>query len=186
MSAASSCCDSIAEPTWGRNVMIEAVCFDLGDTLIAEETVSHDSSGQAITADVIDGALEVLEKLTSAGYKIALIANDDNAGSVRNIITSTGLGRYFNTTVISGELGIEKPDRKIFEVALKDLGVKAENTVMVGNRIDTDILGANRLGITSVWFKWNDRYPASLDTAEHRPDFTIHSLPELLDILDVI
>ena len=43
--------------------MVEAVCFDLGDTLIAEESVIHDSSGQAITADVIEGALEVLEAI---------------------------------------------------------------------------------------------------------------------------
>ncbi|HIE17737.1 MAG TPA: HAD family hydrolase [Dehalococcoidia bacterium] len=165
--------------------MIEAVCFDLGDTLIAEETVNHDSSGQAITAKVLDGAFEVLRKLTTTGYKIGLIANDDNAASVRNIITSTGLKRYFDAMAISGELGIEKPDREIFEVALKDLGVEAENTVMVGNRIDTDIVGANRLRMTSVWFKWNDRYPASIDTVEQKPDFIIQSLPQLLDILNL-
>ena len=107
--------------------MIKAVCFDLGDTLVAEETVSHDSSGRAITADVIEGAFEVLRKLTKAGYKVALIANDENAASARNVITNTGLKEYFETIVISGELRVEKPDRKIFEVALKSLGVKAEN-----------------------------------------------------------
>ena len=53
--------------------MIKAVCFDLGDTLVAEETVRHDSFGQAITADVIEDAFEILTKLTKAGYKAALI-----------------------------------------------------------------------------------------------------------------
>ena len=133
--------------------MIEAICFDLGDTLVAEETVIHNSCGQAITAKVIEGAFEVLRKLTKARYKVALIANDEDAASARNVITNTGLKDYFDTIVISGELGVKKPDRKIFEVALKSLGVKAENVVMVDNRVDADIVGANRLGMTSVWFK---------------------------------
>ena len=54
--------------------MIKALCFDLGDTLVAEETVVHDTSGRATTAQVIEGAFEILQKLTEAGYKIALIA----------------------------------------------------------------------------------------------------------------
>ena len=70
--------------------MIKAVCFDLGDTLIAEVKVTHDSSGQAITADIIAGAFEVLAAIRREGYKIAMIANGDSAGA-QNIINSTGL-----------------------------------------------------------------------------------------------
>jgi len=98
--------------------MIQAVCSDLGDTLIAEETVIHGNSGRAITAYVIDGAFEVLRDLIKAGYKLAIVANDEDAASVRNITNSTDLKDYFDTIVISGELGTEKPDKKIFEVAL--------------------------------------------------------------------
>jgi len=163
--------------------MIKALCFDLGDTLVAEETVVHDTSGRATTAQVIEGAFEILQKLTKAGYKIALIANDEDATSARNIVTSTGLKEYFDAIVVSGELGIEKPDRRIFKAALNVLGVKAENAVMVGNRVDTDIVGANRLGMVSVWFKWNDHYPASIDACEKKPDFTIGSLCELPNVL---
>ena len=70
--------------------MIKAVCFDLGDTLVAEETVIHDSSGQAITANVIEGAFEALEAIRKDGYKVALVANADTTGA-RNIIKATGL-----------------------------------------------------------------------------------------------
>lgn len=162
--------------------MIQAVCFDLGDTLIAEETVIHGNSGRAITAYVIDGAFEVLRDLIKAGYKLAIVANDEDAASVRNIINSTGLKDYFDTIVISGELGIEKPDKKIFEVALQSVGVKAERAVMVGNRLDVDIVGANRSRMRSVWFRWNNRYPASTNTKEEEPDFTINSLSQLHSI----
>jgi FMN phosphatase YigB (HAD superfamily) len=140
--------------------MIKAVCFDLGDTLISEETVNHDSYRRAITANVIESTL-----------------------GARNILANTGLKEYFDTIVISGELGIEKPDRRIFEAALKALGVKAEDAVMIGNRVDTDIVGANRSGMVSVWFKWNNRYPALIDACEKKPDFTICSLFELPKVL---
>ena len=166
--------------------MIEAICFDLGDTLVAEETVIHNSCGQAITANVIEGVFVVVRNLTRAGYKVAIIANDEDGVSARNVINDTGLKDYFNTILISGELGIEKPDSRIFELALKSLGVKAQNAVMVGNRIDADIVGANRSEMTSVWFKWNNRYPASINTKEEEPDFTISNLSELNAILGLL
>jgi len=166
--------------------MIKAVCFDLGDTLVAEETVVHNSYGRATTAQVIEDAFEILRKLTKAGYKIALIANDEDATSARNIVTNTGLKEYFDTIVVSGELGVEKPDRRIFEAALKSLGVKAEDAVMIGNRVDTDIVGANRLGMVSVWFKWNDRYEEIIGNEDEKPAFIIKSLAELPGILSSI
>ena len=162
--------------------MIKAVCLDLGDTLVAEETVVHDSSGQAITAHVIEGVFEVLESIKKEGYKIGMIANGDSIGT-RNIIKATGLQDYFDTIVISEEVGIGKPCQGIFEAALSKLGVKPENAVMVGNRIDADVLGANRFGMKSVWFKWNTRYHDTIDSSQGRPDFTINSFFELPGLL---
>ena len=155
--------------------MIEAICFDLGDTLVAEETVIHNSCGQAITARVIEGVFEVLETTRKDGYRIGMIANGDSAG-IRKIIEATGLQDYFDVIVISEEVGIEKPYQRIFKVALAKLGVKPENAVMVGNKIDADILGANRVGMKSVWFRWNTRYSDTIDSSQEKPDFTINSL----------
>jgi len=165
--------------------MIEAVCFDLGDTLVAEETAVHDSSGQVITAHVIEGAFEALEAIRKEEYRIGMIANGDSAG-IRKIIEATGLQDYFDVIVISEEVGIEKPYQRIFEVALAKLGVKPENAVMVGNKIDADILGANRAGMKSVWFRWNTRYSDTIDSSQEKPDFTINSLfglPGLLALM---
>jgi putative hydrolase of the HAD superfamily len=165
--------------------MIESIFFDLGDTLVAEETTVYDSSGQAVTARVIEGAFEVLEAIRKEGYRIGMIANGDSA-SIRSIIEATGLQGYFEVIVISEEMGIEKPYQRIFEVALTKLGVKPENAVMVGNRIDADILGANRAGMKSVWFRWNGRYGDTIDSRQEKPDFTINSLFELPDLLALI
>jgi len=158
--------------------MIEAICFDLGDTLIAEETVIHDSAGQALTADILEGAFEILDEIRKRGCKLALIANDASV-SARNIIKTTGLEDYFDVIVISEELGVEKPDREIFVAALAKLGVKPENAVMVGNRIDSDIIGANRVGMKSILFKWNTRYNELMTSKEEKPNFIIGSLYEL-------
>ncbi len=162
--------------------MIKAVCFDLGDTLVAEETVIHNSSGIAITADVIHGTLEVLTAIRKGGYRIAMIANGDSAGA-RNIIETTVLQDYFDAIIISEEVGIEKPYPEIFKTTLARLGIKAENAVMVGNRIDADIVGANRSGMKSVWFRWNTRYSDAIHSSEEKPDFTINSLIELSALL---
>lgn len=162
--------------------MIEAVCFDLGDTLVAEDTVIHDSSGQSITANIIEGVFEVLEAIRKDEYKVALIANADSVGA-RNIIKATGLEDYFDVIIVSEEVGIEKPRPEIFEAALVRLGVRAEKAVMVGNRIDADIVGANRKGMKSVWFRWNNRYSDTIQSSEEKPDFIISSLSELPRLL---
>ncbi len=165
--------------------MVKAVCFDLGDTSIAEESVIHDNSGHAITADVIEGAFEILEAIRKNGFKVALMSNGDSTGA-RNIIKVTGLRDYFDAIIISEEVGIEKPCQRIFELTLAKLGVKAENAIMVGNRIDTDIIGANRMGMKSVWFKWNNRYEDKISSEGEKPDFIIKSLSELPGILNSI
>ena len=57
---------------------------------------------------------------------------------------------------------------------------------MVGNRIDADIVGGNRVGMKSVWFKWNDRYEEIIGSEDEKPDFTIKSLSELPGILSSV
>ena len=163
-------------------MVIKAVCFDLGDTLVAEETVIHNSSGQAVTANVVADAIEVLSSIRKDGYKTAIIANA-NSVDARNIIATCDFEDYFDVIVISEEAGIEKPDKEIFQLALDKLGLEAENAVMVGNRIDADILGANKIGMKSVWFNWNDRYTEIIGSEEESPDFIIKSLSELPDLL---
>jgi len=165
--------------------MIEAICFDLGDTLVAEESVIHNSCGQPITAKVIESVFEVLEAMRKDGYRTAMIANGDSAGA-RNIIATCGLEDYFDVIVISEEVSIEKPDKQIFQIVLDKLGVKAENAVMVGNRIDADIVGANRVGMKSVWFRWNDRYEEIIGSEDKKPDFIIKRLSELPGILSSV
>ena len=163
-------------------MVVKAVCFDLGDTLMKEESVIRDAEGWAVRADMIEGALSLLRNLKEAGYKLAIICNASGR-SARNVLRSSRLESFFQAILISGEMGVEKPDGRIFQAALEKLEVKPEEAVMVGNRISSDIVGANRVGMKSILFKWNNRYPDKVEANEERPDFTIERLEELPDIL---
>lgn len=124
-------------------------------------------------------AAQCLEFL-SGKYKIGIIANQ-SLGTERRL-ESYGLLQYIDLVVASAEEGVSKPDKRIFETALNKSGCKACDSVMIGDRIDNDIVPANLLGMRTVWLRqgiW--RYWKQTDKAEE-PDYTANSLSELCEI----
>jgi putative hydrolase of the HAD superfamily len=97
-----------------------------------------------------------------------------------------GLEDYFDAVVTSVDIGHEKPEEEIYCEALKRIHVKPTDAIMVGNRIKTDVLGANKLGIISVHLKWNNRYPEEVTSPLEQPDYVISSLRQLPRILNDI
>ncbi|WP_249712860.1 HAD family hydrolase, partial [Bacillus cereus] len=79
------------------------------------------------------------------------------------------LAPYFNEIVISGAFGKGKPDGSIFEHCFGLLNLKIEDAIMVGDNLNTDILGAKRAGITTVWV---NRTQKKNDT-DIAPDYVI-------------
>ena len=152
--------------------MIKGVFFDLGDTLIKEGSV-----------ETLPNAHEVLEVLTHR-YKLAIICNTNASGErIREILKSADIERYFDLVLVSSEVGLRKPDERIFRVALENLALQPDEVVMVGNRISADILGGNRVGMKTVLIKWNNRYRESVTCELDRPTYTIKSLRELVSIV---
>ena len=98
----------------------------------------------------------VLSHLKGAGFKLGMISNA--VPSHRDRISSLGLERYFDTIVLSGEVGYEKPDPEIFKIALRNLHVKPEESIHVGDSYHADVEGAHRIGITPVLLDRADRY----------------------------
>lgn len=96
-------------------------------------------------------AEEMLEQLADR-YKIALISNT-MSDQPRIILQQTGLIKYFKVVVCSRDLGIRKPNPRIFEHVLNELGVKPEEAVHVGDSIEADMEGALNSGITPVWIR---------------------------------
>lgn len=95
-------------------------------------------------------AEECLKRL-SKRYRIGIIANQ-NPGS-RERLEKLGLLKYIDIVVASAEEGVAKPDLGIFRIALERAGCKAEEAVMIGDRIDNDIAPAKKLGMKTIWIR---------------------------------
>ncbi len=164
---------------------ILAVCFDFGDTLIDEATEVKDDTLTTLRAELIPGADRVVRELDRRGYRLALVA-DGLSGTCYNVLTQHGLYELFDAFAISEQVGVEKPDPRMFVRALDQLQITEqgyERTVMVGNYLERDIKGANGIGMISVWLDWAPRRPKVPADESEVPQYTIK---EPLDLLQVI
>jgi 2-haloacid dehalogenase len=101
---------------------------------------------------LIDGAKRLCETLAAVG-EVGIITNGVASIQGRRI-ASSGLGEYISFTATSEACGYAKPDGRFFEYAanMARAPFRKEATIIVGDRLDADILGANRFGIESCWF----------------------------------
>ena len=97
------------------------------------------------------GVDSALIKLRQKGSKICILSDLLAEVQMRKA-EALGLRKYFDFFVTSEEVGVEKPDRKMFEFALKKAGFRVAEAIMLGNGCRRDIFGAKRLGITAVIF----------------------------------
>lgn len=117
----------------------------------------------------------------SQHYKLGVVAN-----SGENVLTSMdrdGIAPYISVIALAHQVGYEKPDRRIFEYALREAGVPASRAVFVGNRLDTDIRPARSLGMRTVWMLRGEAPPAPTSTQLDEPDAVITSLTGLPVVL---
>jgi putative hydrolase of the HAD superfamily len=165
--------------------VLKTVFFDLGDTLIVEQSDKH--LGET-PFDAVPQAEETLIALKQKGIKVGIITNTtiSTEKDVRKTLRQLGLESYIDFIVTSVDAGYEKPDERIFSIALRTAGVKASDAVMVGDRVSKDIVGGNRIGMKTILFKWNQHYPEIVAGREEQPTYTIRSLGELQYVLDQI
>jgi putative hydrolase of the HAD superfamily len=91
-----------------------------------------------------------LDWLRSRGLRLAVITNAPGVHQ-RHKLASVGLAHLFDSIVISEELGVPKPDARIFQAACAKLDVRPEEVVHVGDRLDLDAVAAMRAGMHGVW-----------------------------------
>ena len=124
-----------------------------------------------------EDALGTLELLKERGYKLGIIANQ-SAGTAQRL-ENWGLLKYFDIVAASAELGIAKPDRLIFEKAIEFAGCQPQNTVMVGDRLDNDIIPAKALGMKTVWIRKGLSIYQNIDLGKNIADWVIDTLSDL-------
>jgi putative hydrolase of the HAD superfamily len=118
---------------------------------IAERIEPEINEGRKTLFHFAEGAEQVLQSL-SQRCDLGIIANQSE--DILGLLASSGLEKYFKVKTISGVAGLKKPDPRIFQLALREAGREAGDNccccVMVGDRLDTDICPANRLGMSTV------------------------------------
>jgi FMN phosphatase YigB (HAD superfamily) len=180
---------SVATKTQVRdctNHRIVALLFDLGDTLMIEESEVKDAEGTTLWADLIPGAAEALRRFNDLGYALALVA-DARPDTPTNVLRQHNLYDLFDYLAISEVVGAEKPNALIFQGALDALGISESDygrVAMVGNNLERDVVGANRLGLISIFFHWNDRRRDQPLTAAEEPRYAVSSIEELVLLID--
>lgn len=113
--------------------------------------------------------------------KVAIITNGSTQRQKAKII-NTNLKSCFDIIIISEEVGFSKPDKRIFELALKKLKVQPEETLFVGDDIQKDIGGCQNANIKGIWF---NPHKNKNDT-EIKPYAEINSLDKLLSYFTVL
>lgn len=126
-------------------------------------------------------AHSTLTALRQNGYKLGIIANQKLGTAER--LGNWGLRQFFDVIATSAEIGYAKPDKEIFEKAFELAGCTAQESVMVGDRLDNDIIPAKALGMKTVWLKNGLAQYQGLELGEGVADYQIGSLSELLLVL---
>ena len=129
-----------------------------------------------------DDALEILELLKIRGYNLGVIANQVMGTSQR--LEAWGMLKYFDVVASSAELGVAKPNKLIFEKAFELVGCQPENAVMVGDRLDNDIIPAKSLGMKTVWIRKGLSLQQNIDFGINVADWIIENLSDLSNIFE--
>jgi len=132
----------------------------------------------------VKNARKALIKLREMGYRLGIIT-DGNPIKQWEKILRLDIDDFFEHVVVSDFEGVKKPHPKIYQKALKIFGVKAEEAVMVGDRLYSDIFGAKRVGMHTVWFRYGKYANRELEYEQYA-EFKIDDLLELPNVVEVL
>ena len=126
---------------------------------------------------VYPDSIAALEALRARGHRLAMITNG-GAESQRDKIVRFDLARHFDYILVEGEFGHGKPDERVYRHVLEQLAVQASDAVMIGDDLERDVAGPQRVGMQGVWI---DRADAGLPAGcTIQPDRVIRLLSDLL------
>ncbi|MGH9400399.1 MAG: HAD family hydrolase [Thermoanaerobaculia bacterium] len=133
-------------------LFLEAILAGLGvpeaERRRAADAIAAEHRRANLWSRSAEDAPEVLEALRGRGYRLAVISNAD--GRVRGLVERAGLAGFFEFVVDSAEIGVEKPDPRIFEAAAIRLDLPPSACAYVGDIYEIDVLGARAAGLEAI------------------------------------
>ncbi|MGG4341711.1 HAD family hydrolase [Paenibacillus lautus] len=155
----------LEELTWNEKPMLN-------------ELLDYYSKHYVSNACLMEGAIEVIERVRNS-YKIGLITNGKTLIQYGKM-DKLGIRGYFDFILVSEEVGVKKPNARIFEMALERLNLPADQCVYVGDHPVKDIEGAGKAGLNTIWIQVNQPWNEDVTI---RPNYIISHLRDLAGIL---
>jgi len=156
----------------GDDAADEALTLELGDSYFA-----HRDRDPALFPDTVS-CLEALRPR----YRLGLVSNGSR------LPEKVGLDGYFESVVFAQDHRVAKPDKGIFEIVERELGVAPSGCVLVGDHPINDVVGAKRAGWSAVWIDrdGDGSFVEGLVGTKVKPDAVVRSLAELPEALEVM
>lgn len=125
---------------------------------------------------LVDGARELMSYLRDKGYRMHMCSNGFHEVQYKKL-AACGLRDYFDSVILSEDAGANKPSKTFFDYAFKETKANPATTLMIGDNLQTDIIGAHDAGLDTIFFnRWNVG-PSPV------PTYTVSSLLEIKAIL---
>jgi HAD superfamily hydrolase (TIGR01662 family) len=177
-----------------EKLMLETSTFSVLKELLAEKGFAN------VTDDLLRGALDqhyavtqqnwqleddtltCLDSLKKGFIKLGLLSNAGDDRDVAQLVDKFNLRSYFEFVLTSAACGYRKPHKRIFELAMENLNIPPEHIAVVGDKLDADILGANQVGMYSIWIDRRAELPSTLEQPV-QPDAIINTLLELPSLI---
>ena len=148
----------------------EQLCLEMSDTFL---------DFCSTKPGVVEGAHELMAYLKGKGYRMHMTSNGFHEVQYKKL-AACGLRDYFDTIILSEDAGVNKPSPAFFEYAFQRSGASRETTLMIGDNLQTDILGALNADIDAMLF---NRWHVDVDDSSQMPTFIVDNLKEIMTVL---
>jgi putative hydrolase of the HAD superfamily len=141
------------------------------------DTFCREALGRIPTkGPLMPGAMELLEYLRPK-YRLFILSNGFKELQSRKMKTA-GIDGYFDTLILSEDIGVNKPNRELYEYALQKTGSKVEESLMIGDMFETDITGAANIGMEQLYYN-----PKGKNGHPFAPTYEVSHLLQIKEIL---
>ncbi|KKZ99844.1 hypothetical protein B4147_4133 [Bacillus wiedmannii] len=124
---------------------------------------------------LFEDVLYTLQTLQQRGYSLGIISNGDYEQQIEKL-TALNILQYFQYIFTSSEIGISKPNPKIFQRTVLQLNLEMKDCYYIGDRLETDAISSTAAGMHGIWLNRNN-------SLQKYDVFTIHSLYEVLEVI---